>query len=130
MASRSLSDLSPATRARAESFLSRARAAGLDILVTCTLRTEQEQAELYARGRTVPGAIVTWAKPGESLHNIGRALDVVPLRLGKPVWRTSGVDLLLWQQVGACGELAGLEWAGRWPARVREFAHFQYKEKK
>lgn len=126
MASRSVDDLSPETRRRAGVFLSRCQASGLFVLVTCTLRTSQEQAALYAQGRTTTGPIVTWAKPGQSLHETGRALDVVPLRNGKPVWGTVGDDLVLWQLVGDIGMKAGLEWAGRWPARRREFPHFQF----
>jgi len=37
--------------------------------LTCTHRSNQEQAKLYAIGRTVPGRIVTYAKPGQSKHN-------------------------------------------------------------
>jgi peptidoglycan LD-endopeptidase CwlK len=132
MASRSLDDLSPACRARAVDFIARAKLAGLDLLVTCTLRNRSEQRELWAQGRTKPGLVVTWATPGTSWHEGGGegadALDVVPLRNGKPVWGTTGPDLLLWQQVGAIGEACGLQWAGRWPAKIREFPHFQYRD--
>ncbi len=39
-------------------------------------RSEQRQAELYAQGRTAPGKIVTNAKPGQSIHNYGKAADI------------------------------------------------------
>jgi len=42
-----------------------------------TLRTNKEQDELYEKGRTKPGAIVTYAKGGQSNHNYGLAIDVV-----------------------------------------------------
>jgi peptidoglycan L-alanyl-D-glutamate endopeptidase CwlK len=108
-------------------FQERAGAAGLFLLVTCTLRTAQEQAALYAQGRTAPGRVVTWAKPGQSLHETGQAVDVVPMRGGVCVWGTTGADLELWRQVGALGEAAGLEWGGRWPAKIRDYPHFQFK---
>lgn len=127
MASRSLDDLSPAVRQLAGVALSNCQAVGLFVLVTCTGRTGAEQADLYAQGRTKPGRIVTWAKPGESWHEKGRALDVVPMRAGKCVWGTKGADLVLWLAVAAEFEAVGFEWAGRWPARVREFPHFQIK---
>lgn len=131
---------------------------GVEILITCVDRTPQEQAELYAIGRSQveldmyeikatarPGLRrVTNAKPGESMHNfmVGKlaaslAFDCVPLRAGKPVWGTGGDgidddpsddltdDLELWQRVGAIGERLGLQWAGRWTGRLREYAHFQ-----
>ena len=125
MASRSLDDLSPACRGLAEIFLVRSRDAGFDLLVVSTLRTACEQGVLYAQGRTMPGRIVTWARPGQSRHEYGEALDVVPLINGKPMWSTSGLDMALWQDLGALGESVGLEWAGRWPARVREYGHFR-----
>lgn len=131
MASRSVDDLEKGTRARALSFIESAADAGIVLLVTCTLRTPEDQAALYAQGRTAPGRIVTWAKPGQSLHEQrpgetgARALDVVPMRLGKPVWGTRGADGELWARVGALGEAAGLEWGGRF--RKRDFPHFQFK---
>jgi len=119
---------------------------GVTILLTCTYRSGEEQDALYAQGRTHPGRVVTNARAGESLHNrtdphggpAAEAFDVVPLRHGKPVWGTSGDgiddddsddhtdDLEVWQRVGAHGEAAGLEWAGRWK-RMKEFPHFQRK---
>lgn len=124
--SRSIDDMIPPAAARARRFLQAANDNGIDLLVTSTLRDHAAQAALYAQGRTKPGRIVTNAKPGQSWHNWGCALDVVPLRNGKPVWGTTAdPDRQLWERVGQLGEQAGLEWAGRW-RRFREFAHFQY----
>ena len=92
MASRELADLHPAFRVKAEAWLQDCMDAGLDILVYCTLRTMDEQADLYAKGRTVPGNIVTYAKPGQSAHNFGLALDFVPLVDGKPAWSPGSSD--------------------------------------
>ena len=125
ISSRSLSDLLPPARDRAEVFLARARAEGIELLVTSTFRDHESQAALYAQGRSAPGRIVTNARPGQSLHNWRVALDVVPLRAGKPVWGTTGADGQLWARVGAIGEAWGLEWAARWKS-FPEFAHFQY----
>ncbi len=122
--SRELTALHPLVATRARKFLSEVERAGITVLVTCTLRTLEEQAALYAQGRTVPGRIVTNAKPGDSWHNWGRAFDIVPLRNGKPVWGTTGADLDLWHRLGDIGEACGLEWAGRWRT-FREFPHFQ-----
>jgi peptidoglycan L-alanyl-D-glutamate endopeptidase CwlK len=90
MASRSLADLAPPFRERAVDWLSECVHSGLDILITCTFRPFHEQADLYAIGRTVPGRRVTNAKPGQSAHNYGLALDFVPMINGKPEW--SGKD--------------------------------------
>ena len=131
--SRILSDLHPAMQPLAAEFLNNCKAAGIDLLVTCTWRSGAEQDALYAQGRTTPGSIVTRAKAGQSKHNhtlAGRpaslALDVVPLRLGKPVWAASDA---IWQDVGRIGKACGLEWAGEWK-RMREFPHFQHPNAK
>ena len=110
----------------AEKFLKLAKDAGIDLIVTSTYRDLESQAALFAQGRTKPGQIVTNARPGQSWHNWRCAFDVVPIRNGKPVWSTTGPDGALWRKVGELGESVGLEWAGRWTGKLREFAHFQY----
>jgi peptidoglycan L-alanyl-D-glutamate endopeptidase CwlK len=134
--SRRVEDLHPLMRPLVERFLRLCVKEGVDLIVTCTYRSDEEQARLYAIGRTKPGRRVTNAKPGQSMHNFrfngkpaSLAVDVVPLRAGKPVWGTNGDDLALWQKVGKLGEAAGLEWAGRW-TRFREFPHFQHPRAK
>lgn len=123
--SRKLEDLLPVVRTKAEKFLEECKAAGIQIIVTSTLRDNECQEQLYCQGRTTPGAIVTNAKAGESMHNYGVAFDIVPLRNGKCVWGTKGEDLDLWKKVGAIGVQCGLEWAGNWNS-FKEFPHFQY----
>jgi len=49
-------------------------------------RTAEQQAALYAVGRTVMGRIVTDALPWESPHNYGCASDWVLWVGGLPVW--------------------------------------------
>jgi peptidoglycan L-alanyl-D-glutamate endopeptidase CwlK len=124
--SRNLTDLHPVVREKAQAFIEKARLQSIDLLVTSTYRDNESQAALYAQGRTKPGLIVTNAKPGQSWHNWRCAFDVVPLRNGKPVWGTTGIDGDLWRKVGELGESVGLEWAGRWTGKLREMAHFQY----
>lgn len=131
MSSRKLTDLHPQMQPMVTRFLANARAAGIDLLVTCTYRSNEEQAALYAIGRTKPGRIVTNAKPGRSTHNntlngkpAALAVDVVPLRDGKPVWAASDP---VWKRVGEIGEKVGLEWAGRWTT-FREYPHFQHPQ--
>ncbi|WP_159729189.1 M15 family metallopeptidase [Sphingobacterium sp. 18053] len=52
---------------------------GVRLRFTQTLRTIQEQNELYAQGRTKAGKIVTNAKGGTSWHNYSLAFDIVIL---------------------------------------------------
>lgn len=125
ISSRKIEDLHPRVQEMARQFIANCKAAGIDILITCTYRDAAEQNRLYAIGRTTPGRKVTNAKAGQSFHNYRLAFDVVPMRHGKPVWGTSGEDLKLWQRVGAIGVAVGLEWAGNW-TRFKEYPHFQY----
>ena len=122
MASRSLDDLKPPAKQRAEAFLKACEEAGLDILIYCTYRSGEEQNALYAQGRTKPGKIVTNARGGESFHNYGCAFDFVPLVAGKSAWD----DTNLYRKAGVIAESIGLEWAGRWTGKLRETAHCQY----
>ena len=153
MPSRDLADLQPEVEEAAKEMLSLCREAGLDVLVTCTVRSLREQGTLYKQGRTPEqilwaigelrergfgilanellmapdprdGKIVTMARPGESWHQWGYAFDVVPLRGGKAVWSVEGEDGKMWTQVGLCGEHAGLRWGGRWE-RFRDWPHFE-----
>lgn len=121
MSSRRIEDLRPGARERCKSFLLACGAAGIDVLITGTLRTLDEQAALYAQGRTAPGRIVTNAKPGRSFHNYGLAFDFAPLKHGKIDWH----DVELFKRCGEIGETCGLEWAGRWKS-FKELAHLQY----
>lgn len=57
---------------------------GILMLVTDAYRSLEEQAKLYAIGRSRPGRKVTWVKPGGSFHNFGLASDVYPLLETKP----------------------------------------------
>lgn len=131
MASRSLDDLAEPVKTAALDFLYATKEAGLEVLIYCTSRPLAEQQTLYAIGRTVPGKIVTGARPGESLHNPDAwgkswAFDCVPMLHGKAMFN----DLDLVQKMGLIGESVGLEWAGRWRGRLRERLHFQIQRGK
>ena len=123
MASRSLDDLEPETRRRAKRFIEECAAAGIDVLIYCTHRSNAEQDALYAQGRSAPGAVVTNARGGQSWHNWRRAFDFVPLVGGKAAWN----DADLYRRAGIIAEQCGLEWAGRWTGKLRETAHCQHR---
>lgn len=147
---RNLDDLRPEFGERVRVMLGRAAEEHFDLLVTCTLRTPAEQAELYRVGRnltmvtqkaeelsslgrhdladlllqatTPPGfRIVTKAGPGQSAHNYGLAVDCVPMIAGKPVWDSKHPA---WQTYGRLVREAGMVWAGDW-RRFREYPHAQ-----
>ena len=122
MASRSLEDLLPIVKAKAEEFHKLCTEHGMDILIYCTYRSNEEQDGLYAQGRSKPGRVVTNARGGESFHNHRCAFDFVPLVAGKPAWDNTE----LYRKAGVIAESIGLEWAGRWTGKLRETAHCQY----
>ena len=96
---------------------------GIDVVVAPKggLRTFAEQNALYAQGRTQPGKIVTNARGGESYHNYGLAVDLVPTVNGRPTWSAPAKT---WEAMGRAGEKQGLEWGGRWQGLV-DTPHFQ-----
>jgi len=57
-------------------FLAECQKQGISAFVDQTLRTNQEQDELYAQGRSKSGNIVTRSKGGDSYHNYGLAFDI------------------------------------------------------
>lgn len=100
------------------------------------MRSVERQASLFEQGRTKPGAIVTNAKPWESWHNYGLAVDLVfdgESRDGiqwswngdynTPV--VGGKAKAEWDQVAVIMEAHGFEWAGRWKS-FPETPHFQF----
>jgi len=120
--SRSLDDLLPVVKNMAQELVEACKSSGIDLLITSTYRDLEAQAELYAKGRTVSGPIVTCAKPGESFHNFRVALDFCPIEDGKCAWN----DFAAFERVGELAETIGFEWAGRWTGAMREEAHVQY----
>jgi peptidoglycan LD-endopeptidase CwlK len=120
MPSRSLDDLHPAVRTKAKKLIELCKREGVELLITCTYRSFEEQAKLYAMGRTAPGNKVTNAKPGSSWHQFKLAFDVVPLVNGKAVW-----DSNMWPLIGMLGEQVGLTWGGRWK-KFKDLPHFEY----
>ena len=105
MPSRRLEDLHPLIAEKAQQLIELAQDAGIEILVTSTLRSFDEQAELFAIGRTKPGKKVTNAEPGKSWHKLRFGLRRCAARerqsrVGQPVletnrraWETSGFIL-------------------------------------
>lgn len=132
MASRDLDDLHAALSPLAREVVRRAEAAGMPLTVICTLRTMEEQAALYAQGRTQPGSIVTYARPGYSFHNFGLAFDVVPTELlalrnwgETPEYRAHAAAL--WDELGSIGIDVGLTWGGDF-AKLKDRPHFEWAD--
>lgn len=99
------------------------RAAGYPVVRTGGKRTAEEQARLYAQGRTQPGKRVTGKSgaPGdESTHQLGTGLDFAFLGPdGQPSWDETHP----WDVLGSKAKELGLEWGGDWTSVDR--AHVQ-----
>lgn len=69
-----------------EAGLERCRKAGFEMYPFETYRSIARQFNLYTQGRTTPGAIVTYSKPGDSWHHYGVAMDIALKKDGKWSW--------------------------------------------
>jgi len=117
---RDLNLLHPWVKKKAEELILLCKENGIDILITQTLRTKEEQDALYAQGRTKPGKKVTNAKYPQSLHCWGIAFDFVPVIGGKAIWNR--IDLF--DKVGALGKSIGLTWGGDFKS-LKDRPHFE-----
>ncbi len=92
----------------------------IQLKITSTLRTFEEQAVLYAKGRTTGGGIVTNASAGQSYHNYGLAVDF---------YDNTNKTFHINEKTAQIGESLGFEWGGRWTKLVDK-PHFQMTFKK
>jgi peptidoglycan L-alanyl-D-glutamate endopeptidase CwlK len=109
-------------QAKAREWLLKCLDAGINVKIITGTRTYQEQAELYAKGRSAPGPIVTNAPAGYSWHNFGVGWDFVVFDAnGQPQWNSP--------LMACCGRIAeslGLEWGGAWKG-FQDTPHIQLK---
>lgn len=116
-----IATLHSAVQPYARALIERARSVGITIKIISGLRTYDEQNALFAQGRTLPGAIVTNAKGGQSNHNFGIAFDIGIFEGGQ--YRGESPK---YKVVGALGVELGLEWGGNWKT-IRDEPHFQLR---
>lgn len=112
-----LAGVHPDLVARVVKICSAMAALGYPMMVTDGVRTDAEQQALYAKGRTVPGLVVTQLDgvSGRSKHQIrsdgyGRAVDCCFMVHGLPSWDPT----MPWNLYGAMAKQLGLEWGGNW----------------
>jgi peptidoglycan L-alanyl-D-glutamate endopeptidase CwlK len=72
---RGIDKLHPELQVCVNKFLEECKSRGLDVCITETLRTQEEQEALYAQGRTTSGKIVTNCRGFQSPHCWGVAFD-------------------------------------------------------
>lgn len=101
------------------------------VRITQTLRTFEEQDELYATGRTKPGKKVTNAKAGQSIHNYGLAVDICLIIDGKTAsWDTAkdwdNDKVADWYECVKIFAKHGWDWGGNWKT-FKDLPHFEKK---
>lgn len=92
---------------------------GITLRIVQGLRTFAQQQAIYNQGRTTPGAIVTKARPGQSYHNYGLAIDVVPVKAEKLHWEYD------FHKLEPYAEKYGITWGGSWSTPDTD--HFELK---
>ena len=119
--SRDISLLRDDVEINCRKWVERCQAAGLNVLVTQTVRDNEYQAKLYAQGRTAPGSIVTNAKT-PSFHNVkaGLAFDFC-----KNVKGQEYSDAAFFRKAAAIAKEMGFSWGGDWKSFV-DMPHIQW----
>lgn len=127
---RNIKKLHPNVRDEVEQIYRELLKQKIPVRITDTLRTFEQQDNLYAIGRTKPGKIVTKAKAGHSYHNYGLALDFCLLvGNGKKASWNIKADLNAnqkadWDEIVAQFKHYGWEWGGDW-ASFKDYPHVQ-----
>ena len=127
-----ISKLHPSVRAEMAKIINecdKALTGRAKVRITQGLRTFQEQSDLYAQGRSKSGRIVTNAKPGQSIHNYGFAVDICLIIDGKTAsWDTKADwdndKLADWQECVQIFKANGWNWGGDWQS-FKDMPHFE-----
>jgi peptidoglycan L-alanyl-D-glutamate endopeptidase CwlK len=124
-----ITELHPDVAEKTEELIRLAADKHIEIVITDTVRTMEEQEALYAQGRDSEGNIITYARPGESFHNYGLAVDfALKNEAGDIIWDTSydGNDngKSDWVEVADIAKELGFEWGGDW-AGFQDYPHLQ-----
>lgn len=143
-----VSALQPMTAMKVRNMLKKCEEADLPVVVIETVRTLETQLLYYLQGRLdvknnkmianeynimrkkfglweVPSndalfKQVTWTFM--SNHFDGKAVDIAPLKDGKPWWNAPDE---VWNKMGAIGKSCGLHWGGDWPEPKKDKPHFE-----
>lgn len=117
-----LAQVDARVRTAAMALIKKAFAEGIYVQYSAGFRGAAEQQKAYNQGRTTPGQIITNARPGESYHNYGLAVDYFLLSAnGKTgLWTVNAK----WRRVAAIGKSLGFEWGGDWTG-FRDYPHLQ-----
>lgn len=118
---RDISVLHPRLQEKISEFRNLCAKQGLLIGIGECWRSVEEQDALYAKGRTIPGNVVTNArgKNYESMHQWYVAFDIYRMDRKDAFYNGDG----FFDQAGKIGQSIGLEWGGYW--RKPDKPHYQ-----
>ena len=119
--SRDISLLRPDVEANCRKWLERCKAAGLNVLITNTVRDKEYQEYLYAQGRTRPGSIVTNGRtPTFHADTAGLAFDFC-----KNVNGHEYDDTEFFKKAARIAKEMGFSWGGDWKS-FPDMPHIQW----
>lgn len=118
--STSLEDLTPDTKRVVDRLIELGRVRNIEVRISSTFRTCEEQAAVYAQGRTTPGVISSGASGCRSWHTWGRAVDLFIVHDGKTVDSSDH----RYDELGDIAKSLGMLWGGDF-SRVEKW-HFEY----
>lgn len=114
-----LNKLHPKVRNTFKNFIEAAETRlNITLRITDGYRSIAQQDELYAQGRTKPGKIVTNSKGGQSYHNYGLAVDLVPMVGNKPDYNYD------YEKIKEIAAEYGIAWGGDFK-RLVDKPHFE-----
>lgn len=122
-------ELQPIVKERTNQLINQAAKKGIMIVITDGFRSSEDQDQLYEKGRSAEGNIVTYAKGGESYHNFGLAIDfALKTPSENVIWdmqydgnKNGKAD---WIEVVEMAKAIGFEWGGDW-AKFKDYPHLQ-----
>ncbi|WP_085521450.1 peptidoglycan-binding protein [Tuberibacillus sp. Marseille-P3662] len=122
---RNMGDVHPLVEKKTKEVIRQAYNEGIYVQISSGFRSFDEQAELYAQGRTTGGNVVTNAEPGESVHNYGFAVDyfLTSDYGNKALWSVNDD----WCRVAEIAKSLGFEWGGDWTS-FKDYPHLQLTE--
>lgn len=124
-------ELHPVVNDKTDQLIEKAASAGIDIVITDGFRSVEDQDEIYERGRTVEGSIVSHARGGESYHNYGLAIDfAIRTNEGNVVWDMeydgNGNGESDWMEVVDIAKDLGFAWGGDWQG-FKDYPHLEMR---
>ncbi|TGB04672.1 D-alanyl-D-alanine carboxypeptidase family protein [Halobacillus salinus] len=119
---RNMKAVHPAVKDKIHLLLIKCYRDGINVQISSGYRSNTEQQRIYNQGRTTAGSVVTNAKPGQSVHNYGLAVDYFLTNWdGTDATWTVNKD---WRSVAEFGKALRFNWGGDWK-NFRDYAHLE-----